>query len=232
MRKGFETADAADPAGGGSRRSAGKLRVGLTGSPGSGKSTVARGLGKRGVTVIDMDRAGRRVVERDAGVRDEIRAAFGSSVFTAAGSVNRRELGAIVFRDAALRRELDRIVHPPMLARVRELMERALRDPSPIPYIVVDSALIFELEIRSDYDLVVAVVAPLEQRLSRSARQRGVDRGEILRRTRAQWSQERKAAAADLLLHNDAGLAELEQRIEKLHGSLLEAAEERSGPQA
>ena len=205
-----------------------RLRVGLTGAPGSGKTTVARRLAGRGVPVIDMDLAGRWAIESAPGVRRQIRDVFGDRAFTAGGEIDRRALGALVFSDAALRLQLNRIVHPPMLARVRELMALARNDPSPWPYLIIDSALIFELDFRRDLDLVVVVCAPLESRLARSARQRGLAREEILRRTLAQWPQEEKEEAADYVLRNERGLDDLDVKIDILHNWLLTRARRRS----
>ncbi|MGL4553092.1 MAG: dephospho-CoA kinase, partial [Gemmataceae bacterium] len=90
--------------------------VGLTGSIGAGKSTVAGLLARRGATVVDADALGHQALEE---LRDEIVARFGPGVLEG-GAVSRARLGQVVFADAARRRELESIVHPHIRRRAAE----------------------------------------------------------------------------------------------------------------
>src|SRR5688572_15628876 len=90
----------------------GMLRVGLSGGIGSGKSTVARALARRGAIVIDADAIAREVVEPGESGLAAVVERFGPEVLDAEGRLDRPKLAALVFDDAAARADLNAIVHP------------------------------------------------------------------------------------------------------------------------
>jgi dephospho-CoA kinase len=108
------------------------LVVGLTGPIGCGKSTVGRLLAELGATVIDADALARHVTDADGAALDEIRARFGASVFTEAGTLDRAGLGRIVFADSGALADLERIVHPRVRRLVDEALARAERAGDPV----------------------------------------------------------------------------------------------------
>src|SRR5438105_3436971 len=94
----------------------GMLRVGLSGGIGSGKSTVARALARRGAVVIDADAIAREVVEPGQPGLAAVVSRFGPEVLDGGGRLDRPALAALVFDDAAARADLNAIVHPPLAA--------------------------------------------------------------------------------------------------------------------
>jgi dephospho-CoA kinase len=102
-----------------------KLRIGLTGGIASGKSTVSKFFAELGVPVIDADEISRLVVQPgSAGLAGIVRR-FGSGVLDADGSLNRRALRALIFEDAAARRDLEAILHPLIRGEMEAIAERA-----------------------------------------------------------------------------------------------------------
>ncbi|MGP8253394.1 MAG: dephospho-CoA kinase [Terracidiphilus sp.] len=119
------------------------LRVGLTGSLGSGKTTVAAMLRALGAVVIEADALGRELMEPGHDVFDRIVAHFGPQVLAADGHLNRPRLAEIAFREGRLD-DLNAIVHPAVIDLQRRLMYEAFaRDPNAVA--VIESALIFEV---------------------------------------------------------------------------------------
>jgi len=119
------------------------LRVGLTGSLGSGKSTVAGMLRSLGAVVIEADALGRELMEPGHDVFDQIVALFGPQVLAADGRLNRARLAEIAFRQGRLD-DLNAIVHPAVIDLQRRMMNEAFaRDPKAVA--VIESALIFEV---------------------------------------------------------------------------------------
>ena len=134
------------------------LRVGLTGSLGSGKSTVAAMLRSLGAVVIEADALGRDLMEPGHEVFDQIVTQFGPQVLSADGRLNRPRLAEIAFREGRLD-ELNAIVHPAVIDLQRRLMNEAFaRNPKAVA--VIESALIFEVvrdaRARGDNDSVLA----------------------------------------------------------------------------
>jgi dephospho-CoA kinase len=119
------------------------LRVGLTGSLGSGKSTVAAILRELGAHVIEADHLGRELMEPGHAVYDQIVRYFGPEVVSADGRLNRSRLAQIAFKEGRLQ-DLNAIVHPAVIAAQQQWMEELFaRDPEAIA--VIESALIFEV---------------------------------------------------------------------------------------
>jgi dephospho-CoA kinase len=188
------------------------LRVGLTGGIGAGKSTVALALGRLGAVVVDADQLARRVVERGSPGLDAVVEAFGSGVLAEDGSLDRGALGRLVFSDAAARARLNAILHP----RIAELAEREVALAPPDAVVVHDVPLLVENGLGPDYQLVLVVAAPVEERVRRLVHERGMDEQEATARIAAQADDAARAAAADVLLDNGGERSELLQAVERL----------------
>jgi dephospho-CoA kinase len=198
------------------------IDVGLTGGIGSGKSTVARMLAEHGATVIDADALAREVLAPGTPGLAEVVAAFGVGVLRADGSLDRPALAALVFSDETAVARLEAIVHP-AVARLTELRWAAAGDDA---VVVHDVPLLVEKGLRGRYDLVVVVDAPEEMRLSRLA-ERGVPEADGRARMAAQAGRAERLAASDVVLVNDAGLAQLRAQVDALWARL--DAQRRSG---
>ncbi|WP_410810850.1 dephospho-CoA kinase [Micromonospora sp. 067-2] len=188
------------------------LRVGLTGGIGSGKSAVAARLVERGAVLVDADQVAREVVAPGTDGLAEIVATFSGRVLDADGALDRAALGAVVFADETARRRLEAITHPRVRARTAELMAAA----APDAIVVNDVPLLVEVGLAPTYHLVVVVRTAVTTRLDRLARDRGMDRAEAERRIAAQADDARRRAAADVVLTNDASLAELHAAVDRL----------------
>ena len=132
--------------------------LGLCGKYCSGKSEAARILQEDGWRVIDADSLGHEVLEER---KAEVQAAFGDGILSPAGSVDRRKLGAIVFRNSAKLKTLEAIVHP----RVREKIEESLassQEPA-----VIHAALLFTGGLDKLCDRIIIITAPLLDRVKR-----------------------------------------------------------------
>jgi dephospho-CoA kinase len=158
------------------------LRVGLTGSLGSGKSTVAAMLRELGAEVIEADELGRTLMEPGQAVFAEIVRVFGPEIVGPDGRLNRTRLAELAFQGGRLN-ELNAIVHPAVIGAQRQWMDQVFaRNPAAVA--VLESALIFETErdarargelesVLADWrrriDRIVVVTAPDELKVARYA---------------------------------------------------------------
>lgn len=148
------------------------LRVGLTGSLGSGKTTVAAIFREHGFHILEADAIAREMMQPGHEVYRHIAEHFGPSVIRPDGSLNRPRLAALAFNEGRLD-ELNRIVHPPVIAeQERRMNEIFANDPHAIA--VIESALIFEAEAwgtvpnwRKRFDRVILVTAPDDLKIQR-----------------------------------------------------------------
>lgn len=185
--------------------------IGVTGGIASGKSEVCRVFADQGAFVLDADEIGREVVEDHRDVLDQLVEHFGKGILNPDGTLDRRGLGRIVFRDPVARERLNTIVHPPLLATLRQRIKEALQTDSRRP-VVIDAALIVEWGIEEWFDVLIAVVAPEEEQIRRLVEYKGFGPKEALDRVRSQLPSDRKAAAADYVIQNEGEREVLVQR--------------------
>jgi len=216
------------------------LRVGLTGSLGSGKTTVANMLRALGAQVIEADLLGRAMMEPGETVYRQIVEKFGPQVVSADGRLDRARLAELAFQDGRLS-ELNAIVHPAVIAAQRRLMDEIFaRHPGAVA--VLESALIFEVvrdarargeeetvlaDWRRRIDRVVVVTAPEELKIARyvaridpSAAGRAAAEADARIRLRHQIPDAEKAAGADYVLDNSGSLDALRTQVAALWDQL------------
>jgi dephospho-CoA kinase len=193
------------------------LLVGLTGGIGSGKSTVARLLEKRGAVVFDADLLAREAVEPGTPGHAAVIERFGADVLAPGGELDREALASIVFADPAARRDLEQIVHPEVRRLFAEGSE-AYRDTDRV--VVFSAPLLVETGMHTAFEILVVVSATVATQIERLMRQRGMSEPSIRARIDAQAPLEDKAAAADFLVDNEGSLDELESQVEQLWNDL------------
>jgi dephospho-CoA kinase len=199
------------------------LRVGLTGGIGAGKSTVAARLAELGAVVIDADRVAREVVEPGTPGLAAVVEAFGESVLSPDGSLDRPALGRVVFGEDDRRRTLNGILHPLIAARTGELMTQV----PPDAVVVHDVPLLVEGGLETAYHLVIVVHAPERMRVARIVADRGMSEADAWARVRAQASDEERRAAADVWIDNSGTReATIAQVDECWHERILWMAED------
>ena len=187
---------------------AGKPIIGIVGGIASGKSHVSRALAKLGCCVIDSDAVAHRIY-RLPQVIQTLTERYGPTVLDAQGQIDRRAIGAIVFRDTEERKRLERLLHPLIHADRSGVMRQFATDPS-VRAFVWDSPLLIEAGLHQECDVVIFVDTPEDVRLSRVQQSRGWDAAELHRRERSQIGlDEKKAVATDVV---DGTLSEIEMR--------------------
>jgi dephospho-CoA kinase len=185
--------------------------VGLTGGIGAGKSAVSRLLAAHGAAVIDADAIAREVVALGTPGLAAVAEAFGPGVLLPDGSLDREALGKVVFADPEALARLNAIVHPLVGA---EMAARIAAQPDGA-VVVHDVPLLVENGLAAGYDLVVVVEAPLEIRLDRLVRLRGMAEEDARARIGAQATDEQRRRAAGVLIRNDGTLDDLRRAVDE-----------------
>lgn len=179
--------------------------VGLTGGIASGKTTVARMLKKMGALVIDADAISRDVMVPHSDCWKRVVNRFGEAILRNDHTIDRRKLASQIFSDAEKRMLLNRIVHPFIKKRIREMIARVGRtDPSAL--IIIDAALLVETGMYRDYDKLVVVAADEDVQIARLVRRNRLSVKEAQSRLRAQLPLERKKKVADYIITNQGSL--------------------------
>jgi dephospho-CoA kinase len=207
------------------------LRVALTGGLGAGKSTAGRMFRALGAHLLSSDEMGRELMQPGQSVYAAIVQHFGSKVELPGGGLDRVALARIAFTEGRAE-ELNAIVHPAVIARQAEIVERIARE-DPTAVVMVESALVFETlhagvgGWTQRFDKVVLVTAPEEVKIARfveraskgtslSEEQRATLENEARSRLAQQIPDEKKAALSDYVLTNGGPQTELEWQVDQL----------------
>ena len=187
------------------------LVLGVTGSFGSGKTTVAAILRTFGAEIIDADRIAHRCYRPGSAAYKKIVALFGRDILGRDKSIERKKLGSKVFSDKRLLKKLNAVVHPQVKSIIRDKIRRAKRK-----VVVVDAPLLIETGLEGIVDkLIVVKINRLEQ-LSRAGKREPLSRTQILKRVNAQWPLQRKVVLADFIIDNNGTRRETKRQIKNI----------------
>jgi len=195
--------------------------IALTGGIASGKSTVSARLAEHGAVVVDADKLAREVVEPGRPALARIVAEWGERMLLPDGSLNRPELGALVFSDTSALKTLNSITHPAVWERARELFAAA-EAANPEAVVVYDVPLLVEASADRPltFDRVVVVNTSRDERIRRLMTDRGMSEAEAKARIGAQASDDQRLAVADVVLDNDGSKDELRAAVDELWRNL------------
>ena len=185
-------------------------KVGITGGIGSGKSTVCRLFEQNGIAVYDSDARAKALMAEDATLREQLVEAFGAECYNAEG-LDRAFLASKVFGNEEALQQLNSIVHPAVRTDFQAWAEQQQS-----PYVVLESAILFEAGFESEVDATLAVMAPMPMRLERTMARDGVDKESVMRRMEHQLSDDELHRRASRTIVN-INREYLEGDIEQLH---------------
>jgi dephospho-CoA kinase len=193
--------------------------VGLTGSVGTGKSTVANSFKELGAYVIDWDELAREVVRPHSKAWKEIVEHFEKNVLNEDLTINRQKLAEIVFSDKEKLEKLNQIVHPEVFEE-DERITNEIKSIDPDALIIKDIPLLFELTRPVFVDKIV-VVSASEQTQLRRLEEKGMSREDAQNRIKSQFPLEEKIKSADFVINNDGSLEETKRQVEAIYSLLM-----------
>lgn len=186
--------------------------IGITGSLGSGKTTVARMFSRQGARVIDADKIARQLLERSTKVYRQLVAAFGEKILCPrTRGIKRKRLARIVFAQKSELKQLNRIVHPAVL----KIIKKNLRASAPDEVLVIDAPLLIEAGCLQLIDLVVGVKTNAKQRKQR-LKKKGFTAADIKMRQSAQLPERIKLKIADFIIDNNSSIARTQKQVKRI----------------
>jgi len=197
--------------------------VGLTGSVGTGKSTVTNFFGELGAYIVDWDELAREVIRPHLRAWKEIVEYFGKDFLNEDLTINRQKLAEIVFSDKEKVAKLNQIVHPEVF-KEDERITNEIKSLDPDALVIKDIPLLFELTRPIFLDKIV-VVSASEQTQLRRLEEKGMSREDARSRIKSQLPLEEKIKSADFVINNDGPLEETKKQVEEIY-SLLRKGEQ------
>lgn len=175
-------------------------RVGITGGMGCGKTTVVAEFERLGVPAFVADKVGGSYYN-EASFLSEVRKILGDGVFAPDGSVDKRRIAKVVFSDKEALARLNALVHP----RVMADFDRFCQQHSDKPYVLFESAILYDYRLERFMDRVICVYLSLNERLARLRERDHADDAQLLARIRNQMSAEEMMRRADYVVLNYEG---------------------------
>jgi len=186
--------------------------IGVTGSLGTGKSTVARMLAKRGAKVLDADKIGHQALRKNSGTYKGIVRHFGGGILNANKAINKKKLAATVFADRKKLKQLTDIIHPFVTDKIVEYLKQ--RNPKDI--IIIDAPLLIEAKLIDLLDKLVVVKASRGVQLYRCMKGKQIKRGEALSRIKNQMPLSKKIKMADFVIDNNDTMKETRKQVDQI----------------
>jgi dephospho-CoA kinase len=183
-----------------------KIKIAITGSIGSGKSTFTEFITEEGYTVIKADDVSKEILTNDNGVREKVINSFGKESFNGS-EINRKYLAEKVFSDPEKVMIINSILHPLVIIKINELMRKELNSRDKV---FVEAALIYEADMEEMFDYVVLITANKELRYKRKSTELSLN--DFERRDANQIPDEEKKKRADFIFENNEDIGKLKSK--------------------
>jgi len=186
------------------------LRIGITGGIGVGKSTVCKIFEELGVPVFNSDVSAREA-ERFASIQTEFKRILGDDIFID-GKLDRPKMRDIIFKDKDKLKEINNIVIP----HVRDDFNRFCELHSKQPYVILESAILFETGADKNFDYIITVTAENNTKLERVKTRDGLTEDEIINKMNNQLSDDHKRYKSSFVITNNG--EDLDEQVCEIHG--------------
>lgn len=192
-------------------------KVALTGNIGSGKSWVSQLFQRIGIPVFNSDEEAKRLYDRDD-IREAMKARFGDDVYMDDNQINKKRVAEIIFNDSDAMHQVEQLLYPALNAYFDEWAEQ-----QETPYVLYESAIVFEKGLADRFDAVVMVSATEQTRLRRVMLRDHCDEEEVRERMATQWTENEKREKADYIIEHDSDDEDdyLLEQVINVHEDLL-----------
>lgn len=186
--------------------------IGLTGGIGSGKSIAAHYFSELGVPVIDADDVAKKLCNSKNIGFEKIKERFGEAVLDSDGEISRKKLRKIIFENSMERLWLENYLHPLISEAILNWVKQLSNG-----YCIVVVPLLLETDFKNYVDRILVIEASKEIKIKRAILRDEVHQDEIEKILSAQLSSEERLAMTDDIIFNEGNLAELRDKVLKMH---------------
>jgi len=188
--------------------------VGLTGGIGSGKSTVLKQFEDLGINTYSADKVAKKLINSNEDIIESIKSLFGDNIYDN-NILDTIKLSKIVFQDSHKLESLNSIVHPAVAKDFKSFIKTNNGN-----YIVKEVAIIFETNTEDNYDKIILVRAPVEDRIKRVVLRDNITKDDVIRRVNNQIDDSTIIDKCDYIIDNH-NLKELKEKVIDIHHDLI-----------
>ena len=175
---------------------------------------MGRMLSEQNFPVIDTDKLAREVVEPGKPALEELVRAFGTEILKDDKTLDRHRMLEMILTDAGTRQLVENIIHPYVFKRMNQILQQLAASGANV--VIVEVPLLFEAGWQDLFDYIISVVAPEPICIKRLAERKKISLDMASRWMATQIPQEVKAKRSDYVIHNNAGLYELQIQVNRL----------------
>ncbi len=172
-------------------------KIGITGNIGCGKSWICALFETRGIPVFYSDYEAKQLYYRDE-IKAIMKARFGEEIYLPDGTLDKAWLSKLIFNDEESRLFVEKTLYPALNQYFSEWAE-----PQEAPYVLYESAIIFEKHIEHLFDAVIMVSASEDTRLRRIVARDHCTPEDAYIRMKAQWTEDEKRRLADFIIYHE-----------------------------
>lgn len=187
--------------------------LGITGSIGSGKTTIAKLFSKHHFNRIDADEIGHELMQKNVSIRRKLKNFFGNEIIDKNKDIDRKKLGEIVFNDKEKLKKLNSIMHQLIITEIKNQIEKIQNKCGNAAKIIIDAPLLLETKARNLVDKVIVIRCDKRKIFVRN---KNFSRHEIEKILKLQMPLEKKLKYADFVIDNTKDFQHLGKQVENL----------------
>jgi len=188
-----------------------RIVLGITGSFGSGKTTVAKIFGSWGAKIIDADGIAHRIINSDTKIYKRIVSAFGEVILKKDKKIDRDKLAKLVFNNKHFLKILNNVTHPAIIRNIQKEIKRSAEK-----IVVLDVPLLIETGLKKIVDKLLVVKISRRQQLKRIQDKTSLTKREILKRIGTQIPLSHKVRLADFVIDNSGTVKKTRKQAEQI----------------
>jgi len=189
--------------------------IGISGGIGSGKTTCCKKFEDLGIPVYYADSRAKQLMISDVKLKRQIKKLLGQESYHSNGRPNRPYIASKIFTDKALLKKMNGLVHPAVGADVITWVQQ-----QSAVYVLYEAALLVENGSYKNFDKLIVVTCPLEERIRRVMKRDKISKEHVVARMKNQLPEKKKIAVADFIIDN-SGEIDLNKQIMAIHKKLL-----------
>ena len=191
------------------------LILGLTGGIGSGKTTIANMFSELGIPIYIADEESKKLLVTSKVIKRKLIALFGEETYKG-NELNKPHIANKIFNDKMLLQQMNAIVHPKVAQHFKRWLKR-----QETPYVIKESAILFESGAFKNCDLILTVTAPEKIRIERVMQRDSTSEDKVLNIIKNQWPEDEKVKRSNFVIINEK-LEESQKKVLEIHKKILE----------